>query len=144
MMQIHPLKDVQAQLLEAFEAGLRTQWGEELARLGRHVAEYRPGVRFGADELRRSVELDTAPVLKDIVANQVTGATLRALRSVLMGCALQADRSAVERWATELLTRCPHAGGEWPGTAPLWQTVLKNPDEFIRLARQIKYFLNQV
>ncbi|MCG3147883.1 MAG: hypothetical protein PCFJNLEI_01324 [Verrucomicrobiae bacterium] len=142
-MQIHCLKDVQTVLTDAFEAGLRQKYGADFARLFRDVIEYRPRVDLDVAELHRCVELDTTPVLKDIVANQVTGATLRAVRSLLIACALLADRTGVERWATELLNRCSQGGGDWPATTAQWQAVMKDPLQFIQVARQIKYFLNQ-
>jgi len=144
MRQIDYVQEMQTTLTDAFEAGLRQHYDPVFARLCRRVIDYRPRAHLDDETLERCVKLDTAPVLKDIVANQVSGATLRALVALLIGSALQDDRAAVVRWATEALTRCQHGDGEWPTTDAEWQVVLNDPDEFSRVARQIKHFLNQI
>jgi hypothetical protein len=115
-----------------------------LASLYREVIEYRPRVPLDDDQLRHCVELDSAPVLHDIVANKVSGGTLRAFRSLMIGNALLEDKDAVVRWATEGIQRSQHGTGDWPATKPQWQAVLDDPAEFIQMTRQIKNFLNQI
>ncbi|MEI6085756.1 MAG: hypothetical protein WCS70_15840 [Verrucomicrobiota bacterium] len=143
-MPLIALREVQTVLTDAFATGLRLRYGPDLGALYREVAEYRPRVSLDEAALRRCVELDTPPAVQNIVANKVTGATLRAFRSLLIGGALLGDKSAVERWATEGLNRCQYGDGDWPTTRPQWQAVLKDPDGFIQMARQIKYYLNQL
>jgi len=143
-MQPIGLREEQTTLTDAFVEGLQRRYGPELASLYREVIDYRLHVTLAGDELRHCVELDTAPALQDIVANKVSGATFRAFRALLIGGALQDDRKAVVRWATEGLNRCQQGDGEWPATRAEWQTVLADPDSFIHMARQIKYFLNQL
>jgi hypothetical protein len=124
--------------------GLQKRYGPVLARLYREVIEYRPRVPLDDDQLRHYVELDSAPVLYDIVANKVSGGTLRAFPSLMIGNALLENKDAVVRWATEGLQHSQHGTGDWPATKPQWQAVLDAPDEFIQIARQIKYLLNQI
>jgi hypothetical protein len=138
------IPQIQQQLADAFEDGLRRKFDRDLASLYREVALYRQGYYLDPDELRHSIEADTTPVLNDIVGNQVTGVTMRGIRSLIIGAALQGDKAGVIRWATEASQRCTTVGHEWPQTTPLWAAVLKDPEQFILVARQIKYFVNQL
>lgn len=136
--------EVQAKLAEAFASGLREAYGPALGTLGRDVILYHPLVTLHLDELKRCVELESAPVLKAIIANKVTGTTLLEIRSLLVGAALLGDKAGVIRWATEGKNRCADGGGNWPATALEWEAALATPDQFIQLARQIKYFMHQI
>lgn len=138
------IPQVQQQIAEAFEDGLRRKFDRDLAPLYREVALYRQGYFLDADELRQTIETDTAPVLNDIVGNQVTGSTMRGIRALLIGAALQGDKAGVIRWATEASHRCAGTNHEWPQTGPLWAAVLKDPEQFILAARQVKFFVNQL
>lgn len=138
------LREAQTALIDALADGLQKRHGPALTPLYREVIEYRQHVPLAEDQLRRFVQVDSTPVVHDIVANKVTGGTLRALRSLMIGTALLGDKDALVRWATEGQQRCQHNTPEWQATEPQWQAVLADPDAFIQMTRQIKYFLNQI
>ena len=138
------LEEVQARLVSAFAAGLQKTYGPDLGVLCREVIMYRPRLMLDEAALKQCVAIDSTPVLKAIVTNTISGATLRGFRTLMIGEALLADEDAVVRWATEGLNRHADCVGEWPASTAQWQVVLRDPDQFIQLARQIKFFLNQL
>lgn len=138
------IPEIQTKLTEAFTNGLIEAYGPALGTLGREIILYQRRGKLDSDKLRSCMELDSTPVLQAIVANKVTGSTLLGVRSLMIGAALLDDRAGVVRWATEGRNRCAISDNGWPETAPQWQSVLTAPDQFIQLARQIKYFMNQI
>lgn len=139
------IREIQKQLADAFENGLRLTYGNDRAALYREVALYYPGVGLDTPQLQRNNDLDTAAALSAIVGNRVQPGTLHNIRAAMIGCALLMDKPGTIRWATEGLSRVQHMTEPAARhTLPQWQSVLRDPDEFIRMARQIKFFMNQM
>ena len=138
------IAEVQRDLRQVFEVGLREKYGEPLGGMLGEVIAFYQGVKLDPAQLQKIVDNDATPVLSAVVSNRVDGATLRAMRSQVIGSALMTNKQAVVRWATEGLNRSRRMPGNWADTAPQWQQVLDDPDQFILLARQIKHFMNQI
>jgi hypothetical protein len=144
MMQLG-IREVQQELAAAFENGLRLTYGGDLAPLYREVAGYYKGVALDPDQLKHHRDLDTAAALDAIIGNQVRSSTLGSIRSAMISCALLQDRDGLVRWATEGASRAQQMDEPAiKATRPQWEAVLKDPDRFIFMARQIKFFMNQM
>ena len=135
---------IQREIATAFDNGLRMRYGDVLGPLYSEVFRYRAGSFMEMDELRTELDTEAVPVLQAILNNKVEPPTLHAIRSLMIGCAITGDRNAVLRWATEGLNRARQFGGEWTKTVPQWESVQKDPGQFLLYARQIKFFLMQI
>lgn len=136
--------DLQAELVAAFETGLRAKFGDLVGGIMTQIIKYHHGESLNSARLREIVEADAGSVLNSIVLNRIDGGTMLALRSCTIGSAILDDKDAVVRWATEGHNRCKQVDGEWPGTVPQWQWILSNTYTFIYHARQIKRAFNQL
>ena len=136
--------DLQAELVAAFESGLRAKFGDLIGEIMTQIIKYHHGEHLNATRLRELAEADAGSVLNSIVLNRIDGGTMRTLRACTIGSAILDDKESVIRWATEGLNRCKQLDGEWPGTAPQWQWILSNTYTFIYYARQIKRAFNQM
>ena len=135
---------IQREIATAFADGLRMRYGDTLGSLYSEVVCYRAGSFLEIDELRKDLDTEAVPVLRDILNNKVEPPTLYAIRSLMIGCAITGDRDAVLRWATEGLNRARQFDGEWAATVPQWEFVQTDPGQFVLYARQLKYFLQQL
>jgi hypothetical protein len=132
------------EIQEAFTLGLRQKFGDAMGDVLSEVIQFYQGTELDNDTLQKIREDDSAAVLSGIVANTVTGATMRGIRGQMIAAAIMADKDGVLRWATQGLNRCDRAGGEWAGSRGQWEWVLQNPDRFIVYARHVKYLFNQI
>ena len=136
--------DLQAELVAAFEAGLRAKFGDLVGEIMTQIIKYHHAENLNSARLRELVEADAGSVLNSIVLNRVDGGTMRTIRACTIGAAVLDDKESTVRWATEGLNRCKQVDGEWPGTVPQWQWILSNTYTFIYYARQIKRAFNQL
>ena len=136
--------DLQAELVAAFEAGLRAKFGDLIGEIMTQIIKYHHGENLNSTRLRELVEADAGSALSSIVLNRIDGGTMRTVRACTIGSAILDDKESVIRWATEGLNRCKQVDGEWPATVPQWQWMLSNTYTFIYYARQIKRAFNQM
>jgi hypothetical protein len=108
------------------------------------AAAYREWVALKPERLRELVDNDAATTVALIISGRTDNTLMNMLRSQMIGCALLADTDGVVRWATEGLNRSRRIGGEWAATERQWLWVLENPGRYLKYARQMKVFLNQL
>lgn len=135
---------IQRELAGCFEDALRQKHGPVAGALYGEILRYQAGGPIDFEKLRDHLDNGAVPMLSAIVSGNVTNSTLHAVRSLMIGSALLGDTPAVTRWATAGLTLSQKCAGDWPGSEPQWQWVLRSPEQFMLYARQIKHFLNQI
>jgi hypothetical protein len=137
--------EVQRKLQQAFESGLKAEFGPVVgAILGDNIG-YFPSTGLEPAALANMRDVDGTEIETAVASRNVDGGTLLLIRSNTTASALLLEAVEIQRWASLGLEWCQKVqGGGWPGTEPEWRWILENAEEYSSLVVELKKFLGHV
>lgn len=137
--------EVQMKFRQAFESGLKTEFGPLVGAILRDGIGYLPRTGLQAAALANMRNGNGAEIETAVVTHNVDGGTLLLIRSNTSASALLLEVEEIQRWATLGLEWCQRVqGGGWPGTEPEWRWILEHAEEYAILMVELKRFLGHV
>jgi hypothetical protein len=137
--------ETQMKFRRAFESGLKVEFGDTVGEILGDIIGYFP--RTGLDKAALTTMRDAyaIEIQSSISARRVDGGTLLLVRSNAIASALLEDTQGVQLWAATGQEWCIKVdGGGWNATAPEWDWLRENPEEYSRLVIELKRFLGQI
>lgn len=129
---------------KALESGLKTEFGDTVGEILGDIIGYFPRTGLDKTALIKMRDADAIEIQSSISASKVDGGTLQLVRSNAIASALLGDIQGVQRWAATGLEWCTKVeGGGWNKTAPEWDWLHENSEEYSRLVIEVKRFLGQ-
>jgi len=137
--------EVQQKLRQAFEFGLKAEFGSVIGEILGDLIGYFPRTGLESAALANMRNVDQINIETAVASQNVDGGTLLLIRSNTMASALLFDVVEIQRWATLGLEWCQTIqGGGWLGTEPEWRWILENAEEYSNLSVELKKFLGDV
>lgn len=137
--------EVQRKFRQAFESGLKTEFGAVVGEILGDGIGYFPRTGLQAAALVNMRNENAAEIETAVTAHNVNGETLLLIRSNTTASALLHEVEEIQRWAALGLEWCQTIqGGGWPGTEPEWRWILEHAEEYSSLVVELKKFLGHV
>lgn len=137
--------EVQRKLRQAFETGLKAEFGPVVGEILGDVIGYFPSTGLEAAALSNMRNVNGAEIETAVATHSVDGGTLLLIRSNTTASALLREVVEIQRWAALGLERCQTIqSGGWPDTEPEWRWMLENAEEYSSLVVELKKFLGHV
>ena len=137
--------EVQRKLRQAFESGLKAEFGSVVGKILGDNIGYFPSTGLEAGALANMCDQDGTEIQTAVAGHNVDGGTLLLIRSNTTASALLHKVAEIQRWAALGLEWCQKVqGGGWPGTEPEWRWILENAEEYSILVVELKKFLGHM
>ncbi len=137
--------EVQRKLQQAFESGLKAEFGSVVGEILGDVIGYFPSTGLEAAALANMRNVDGTEIEAAIASRNVDGGTLLLIRSNTTASALLGEVVEIQRWAALGLEQCQTVqSGGWPGTEPEWRWILENAEKYSSLVVELKKFLGHM
>ncbi|MBK7352341.1 MAG: hypothetical protein IPI97_10135 [Nitrosomonas sp.] len=137
--------EVQLKLRQAFESGLKAEFGSVVGEILGDNIGYFPRTGLEPAALTNMRDVDGIKIETAVTSRNVDGGTLLLIRSNTTASALLLDVVEIQRWASLGLEWCQKVqGGGWPGTEPEWRWILEHAEEYSNLVIELKKFLGHV
>ena len=134
--------EVEMKLRQAFESGLKTEFGPLVGEILGDGIGYFPRTGLKAAALTNMRNEDRAKIETAVAAHKVDGGTLLLISSNTTASALLVEVEEIQRWAALGLEWCQTIqDGGWPGTEPQWRWILEHAKEYSSLLVEMKKFL---